>query len=236
MAATASATGATRAAFQLPVTGRTVTGFGEQGEGGVRPLDAAIMRGLRELCDEHDLLLIFDEVQCGMGRTGKLFAHQLSGVTPDIMGSAKGLGGGFPIGACLATARAASGMTTSTHGSTFGGNPLASAVANAVLDVMLEDGFLDRVVERGRYLARKLETLAGTFPGVIGGTRGEGLMLGIKCIVPHLELSAKLRENGLLSVPAADNIVRLLPPMTISEEEIDIAIDMIGESCRAMTT
>ena len=136
----------------------------------------------------------------------------------------------------LATARAASGMTTSTHGSTFGGNPLASAVANAVLDVMLEDGFLDRVVERGRYLARKLEDLAGTFPGVIGGTRGEGLMLGVKCIVPHLELSAKLRENGLLSVPAADNIVRLLPPMTISEEEIDIAIDMIGESCRAMTT
>ncbi|MEZ5845429.1 MAG: aspartate aminotransferase family protein [Geminicoccaceae bacterium] len=207
-----------------------------QGEGGIRPVPKECLQGLRELCDEHDLLLIFDEVQCGMGRTGKLFAHQLSGVTPDIMGSAKGLGGGFPIGACLATARAASGMTTSTHGSTFGGNPLASAVANAVLDIMLEDGFLDRVVERGRYLARKLETLAGTFPGVIGGTRGEGLMLGVKCIVPHLELSAKLRENGLLSVPAADNIVRLLPPMTISEEEIDIAIDMIGESCRAMTT
>ncbi|MEZ5824878.1 MAG: aspartate aminotransferase family protein [Geminicoccaceae bacterium] len=205
-----------------------------QGEGGIRPVPAECLKGLRELCDEHDILLIFDEVQCGMGRTGKLFAHQLSGVSPDIMGSAKGLGGGFPIGACLATARAASGMSTSTHGSTFGGNPLASAVANAVLDVMLADGFLEQVNARGAWLRGKLEALASRVPGVIEGVRGEGLMLGIKSAVPHLELSASLRENGLLTVPAADNIVRLLPPLTISEDEADMAVELIEKSCRAM--
>lgn len=205
-----------------------------QGEGGIRPVPQECLKGLRQLCDEHDILLIFDEVQCGMGRTGKLFAHQVAGVSPDIMGSAKGLGGGFPIGACLATARAASGMTTSTHGSTFGGNPLATAAANAVLDIMLADGFLDGVVERGRYLRERLESVVSAHPDVLEGIRGEGLMLGMKCVVPHLEFNARLRENGLLSVPAADNIVRLLPPLIITDEETDIAVGIIEETCRSM--
>ena len=202
-----------------------------QGEGGIRPVPAECLKGLRELCDEKDILLIFDEVQCGMGRTGKLFAHGLSGVTPDIMGLAKGLGGGFPIGACAATARAASGMTTSSHGSTFGGNPVACAAANAVLDVMLEEGFLDRVVAMGNYLRQALVGLAARYPDRIEGVRGEGLMLGMKCKGAHLELVTTLREAGLLSVPAADNIVRFLPPLIVSEEEIDIAVGIIDKAC-----
>lgn len=204
-----------------------------QGEGGIRPVPAEELRRLRAICDEHDLLLIFDEVQSGMGRTGTLFAHQLAGVAPDIMAAAKGLGGGFPIGACLATARAASGMTTSSHGSTFGGNPLASAVANAVLDVMLEEGFLEEVREKGAYFRARLDELAARFPERIEQVRGEGLMLGIRTVEPNTELAARLRELGLLTVPAADNVVRLLPPLVITREQIDTACALIGEACQA---
>lgn len=203
------------------------------GEGGIKPVPPQCLQGLRELCDEHDILLIFDEVQCGVGRTGKLFAHQTAGVEPDIMGLAKGLGGGFPIGACLATARAASGMTTSSHGSTFGGNPLASAVGNAVLDVMLAEGFLESVSRRGAYLRERLEDIAARYPGKIAGVRGSGLMLGIKPTEENIAFSAELRAQGLLTVPAADNIVRFLPPLTISEDEIDQAVAKLDAVCLA---
>ena len=223
------------AALEAAVTDRTAAVMMEpiQGEGGIRPLERQFLADLRELCDAHDILLVFDEVQCGMGRTGRLFAYEHLGVTPDIMGLAKGLGGGFPIGACVATARAASGMTASTHGSTFGGNPLASAVANAVLDVMLEDGFLDQVNARGAYLREQAEGLAGRHPDEIELVRGTGLMLGIKTRRNNLEFAAELRAAGLLVVPAADNVVRLLPPLVISEAEIDQAIEMIESCCRA---
>ena len=229
---------ADHAAVRAAVTDETAAIMVEpvQGEGGIRPLPEVCLRGLRDLCDEHDILLIFDEVQCGMGRTGRLFAHQVAGVAPDIMGLAKGLGGGFPIGACLATARAASGMTTSTHGSTFGGNPLATAVANAVLDVMLADGFLDHVRDMGLYLQEKLTSIAARHPERIEGVRGEGLMLGLKCAGPHVELATALRENGLLSVPAADNILRLLPPLIIGREEVDIAAEKIESALQTAAT
>lgn len=203
------------------------------GEGGIKPIPPQCLQGLRDLCDEHDILLIFDEVQCGVGRTGKLFAHQTAGVEPDIMGLAKGLGGGFPIGACLATARAASGMTTSSHGSTFGGNPLASAVGNAVLDVMLADSFLDEVKSRGDYLRERLEEMAARYPGKITGVRGSGLMLGIQTVATNVDFAAELRAQGLLTVPAADNIVRFLPPLTITHAEIDMAIDKLEQVCMA---
>ena len=204
-----------------------------QGEGGIRPLPRACLEGLRELCDRHDILLVFDEVQCGMGRTGNLFAHQHFGVTPDIMGLAKGLGGGFPIGACLATARAASGMTASTHGSTFGGNPLASAVANAVLDVLLADGFLAGVAERAAYLRERAEALVHRHGDAFELVRGEGLMLGLKARRSNYEVAADLRARGLLTVPAGDNIVRLLPPLTVTKSEIDQALETIEATCRA---
>ncbi len=194
-----------------------------QGEGGLRPIPPDCLRGLRDLCDAHDLLLIFDEVQCGMGRTGHLFACEAAGVAPDIMGLAKGLGGGFPIGACLATARAASGMTPGSHGSTFGGNPLACAVANAVLDVLLEEGFLENVRALGRYLRERLEALRARHPDRLSDIRGLGLMLGLKPAMENTDFAARLRERGLLTVPAADNVVRLLPPLVIGREEIDLA-------------
>ncbi len=223
------------AALEAAVTDATAAILIEpiQGEGGIRPLPQVCLEGLRELCDRHDILLIFDEVQCGMGRTGQLFAHQHFGVTPDVMGLAKGLGGGFPIGACLATARAASGMTTSTHGSTFGGNPLASAVANAVLDVMLEADFLKTVAARGAYLRERAEALVARHPDAFELVRGVGLMVGLKPRRSNLEVAAELRAAGLLTVPAGDNIVRLLPPLTVSEAEIDQALETIEACCRA---
>ncbi len=199
-----------------------------QGEGGVRPVPAECLRGLRQLCDEHDLLLIFDEVQCGMGRTGHLFACEAADVAPDIMALAKGLGGGFPIGACLATARAASGMTPGSHGSTFGGNPLGCAVANAVLDVLLEEGFLENVRTQGHYLRERLEALRARYPDRISDVRGLGLMLGLKPAMVNTDFAARLRERGLLTVPAADNVVRLLPPLVIGREEIDLACETIA--------
>ncbi len=200
-----------------------------QGEGGIRPITVERLRLMRSLCDEHGLLLIFDEVQCGLGRTGKMFAHEWAGITPDIMALAKGLGGGFPIGAVLATARAASGMDTSTHGSTFGGNPLATTVANAVLDVMLAPGFLDQVKARGELLRGRLEEIAGRHPDKIAEVRGQGLLVGVKMIAPNAEVAAKLRDADLLTVPASDNVVRLLPPLTVSEEEIALACEIFEQ-------
>jgi acetylornithine/N-succinyldiaminopimelate aminotransferase len=182
-----------------------------QGEGGVRVIPHADLRRLREICDAKGLLLIMDEVQTGVGRTGRLFAHEWSGITPDIMSAAKGIGGGFPLGACLATREAARGMTAGTHGTTFGGNPLAMAVGNAVLDVVLEEGFLDRVARSGLLLKQKLAALRDRHPHVIEEIRGEGLMLGLKLGVPNTDFAAAARDAHLLVIPAGDNIVRLLP-------------------------
>lgn len=201
-----------------------------QGEGGLRHIDASFLRSLRELCDEHGLLLIFDEVQTGMGRTGKLFAYEWSGVTPDIMGLAKGIGGGFPLGACLATDDAAASMTPGTHGTTFGGNPLAMAVGNAVLDVMLEDGFLENITETSLYLRQGLAELIDTFPGMIEEIRGEGLMIGIKCKIPNSELLAAMTDHNILGVPAGDNVIRLLPALTLTKEEAREGLSRIHQA------
>ena len=195
-----------------------------QGEGGVRPVPHEELRYLRKLCDERGLLLVFDEIQTGMGRTGKFFAHEWAGVTPDIVAIAKGLGGGFPIGACLATRAASEGMTAGTHGTTFGGNPLAMAVGNAVLDIVLADGFLDRVRQTGLRLKQKLASVADAHPAIVEEIRGEGLMLGIKVRVPNAEVAAALRAEGLLLVPAGDNVLRLLPPLIVGDAEVDEAV------------
>lgn len=202
-----------------------------QGEGGIRPADKQFLQDLRTLCDEAGLLLMFDEVQTGVGRTGKLWAHQWSGVTPDVMASAKALGGGFPIGACLATAEAAKGIVPGTHGSTFGGNPLAAACANAVLDVILEDGFLDRVVEMGNLVDAELKGVVSRNPDVIESARGTGMMWGMKCAVPNGELVAKAFDKGLLTVPAGDNVVRFLPPLIVEESHIKEAVGIVEACC-----
>jgi acetylornithine/N-succinyldiaminopimelate aminotransferase len=202
-----------------------------QGEGGIRPAPAHYLRGLRHLADRHGLLLVFDEVQCGMGRTGRLFAHEWADATPDVMAVAKGLGGGFPVGCCLATGPIAEAMTAGSHGSTFGGNPLAMAVANAVLDVLLADGFLAGVRERGALFRDRLEELARRFPGIISEVRGVGLMLGLKCVISNRQLIDRLHAEGLLSVPAGDNVVRLLPPLIVGEVEIDAAMRALTAAC-----
>ena len=191
-----------------------------QGEGGVRPADVEFLRGLRRLCDEHGLLLILDEVQSGVGRTGRLFAHEWAGIEPDIMGIAKGIGGGFPFGACLATAEAASGMTAGTHGSTYGGNPLAMAVGNAVLDVVLADGFLQHVNDMSLMFRQGLESLKDRYPDLIEDVRGQGLLLGIKAKPPVAGLIASARHEHLLGVGAGDNVMRLVPPLTVTADEI----------------
>jgi len=190
-----------------------------QGEGGIRVVEKEFLKTLRDLCDEHGLLLMFDEVQTGVGRTGKFFAYEWSGVTPDIMAVAKGIGGGFPFGACLATAEAASGMKPGVHGTTYGGNPLAMAVGNAVLDVVLEEGFLQNVRDVALVFRQGLAALKDRFPGVIEEIRGEGLMLGIKAVVPAGELATAMRDEHLLGVPAGDNVIRLLPPLVVTAEE-----------------
>jgi acetylornithine/N-succinyldiaminopimelate aminotransferase len=198
-----------------------------QGEGGIRAASLDYLRALRAVCDEFGLLLVFDEIQCGMGRTGKLFAYEWAGIAPDVMALAKGLGGGFPVGAVLASEAAAAGMTAGTHGSTFGGNPLAMAVGNAVLDVVLEPGFLEHVEHTARLFRRRLEDLAKHHPDVIKGLRGLGLMVGLECVVPAGDLVAKLRAEGLLTVPAAENVVRLLPPLNIDEGQVDEAMAIL---------
>ncbi len=202
-----------------------------QGEGGIRPASLDYLRGLRQAADEYGLLLFFDEVQCGMGRTGKLFAHEWAGVAPDIMAVAKGLGGGFPVGACLANEKAGQSLTAGSHGSTFGGNPLAMAVGNAVLDVMLEDGFLDRVDATAELMWRRLNGLIAHHPKVIKCVRGAGLMLGLECVVDAGDLGAALMEKGLLTVPAAGNVVRLLPPLIVEEHQVNEALAILDRCC-----
>lgn len=201
------------------------------GEGGVRVVPPQFLKSLREICDQRGLLLIFDEVQTGIGRTGELFAYQKAGVTPDIMALAKALGGGFPVGACLATAEASKGMTAGTHGSTFGGNPLAMAVANAVLDIVLAPGFLDRVRENALLFKQRLAEIKDRYPGVIAEIRAEGLLIGLRAAVPNGDLVNVLRAERLLTVAAGDNVVRLLPPLIIGEAEIAEAIGMIDRAC-----
>jgi acetylornithine/N-succinyldiaminopimelate aminotransferase len=205
-----------------------------QGEGGVRPLPPSTLRALRDICDEHGLLLVFDEVQTGIGRTGRLFAYELSGVAPDILASAKGLGGGFPVGACLATEAAAAGMVAGSHGSTFGGNPLAMAVANAVLDVVLAPGFLEHVREIGLRLKQSMAEVVDRNPDIFEGVRGEGLLLGLRCRVPPAEVTAAMRGQHILGIAAGDNVVRLLPPLIIGEEEVREAVRRIDAAASAL--
>ena len=205
-----------------------------QGEGGVRTAPPTFFKALRALCDERGVLLAFDEVQTGMGRIGELFAYQRLGVTPDIMALAKALGGGFPIGACLATAEAAKGMTAGTHGSTFGGNPLAMAAANAVLDVMLVPGFLEHVQRSALLLKQRLAELKDRHASVIAEVRGEGLLIGLRATIPNGELVDALRAEKLLTVAAGDNVVRLLPPLIVTEAEIADAVHRIDRACTAL--
>ena len=195
-----------------------------QGEGGIRPMADADMRAIRAMCDQTGALMVLDEVQCGMGRTGRLFAHEWAGVTPDIMMVAKGIGGGFPLGAVLATEAAAAGMVAGTHGSTYGGNPLACAVGSRVMEIIAEDGFLAEVNRKGALLRQKLEGLVAAHPEVFEGVRGSGLMLGLKCHVAPAELVKAGYAEHILTVPAADDVVRLLPPLNITDEEIDAAL------------
>lgn len=206
-----------------------------QGEGGVRPASAEFLHGLRALADEHDLLLIFDEIQCGMGRSGKLFAHEWARVAPDIMAVAKGIGGGFPLGACLATARAAEGMTVGSHGSTYGGNPLAMAVGNAVLSEILKPGFLKTVIDIADYMRAQLVALANRHPAVIDSVRGLGLMLGLRLKLPAAEIVPAARARGLLVAVAGDNVLRLLPPLIIERAHVDEAIALLDETFAAVT-
>jgi len=205
-----------------------------QGEGGVRVLPVSFMKALRALCDQHGLLLVLDEVQTGVGRTGELFGYMHTGVTPDIMAIAKGIGGGFPLGACLATNEAAKGMTTGTHGSTFGSNPLAMAVSHAVLDVVLAPGFLDDVKKKALLLKQRLAELKDRHPSVIAEIRGEGLLIGMRAVGQASDFVDALRAEKLLTVGSGDNVVRLVPPLIVSEAEIGEAVARIDRACIAM--
>jgi len=203
-----------------------------QGEGGVRVVPTAFLRALRALCDEKGLLLIFDEVQSGVGRSGKFSAHEHAGVTPDIMTLAKGIGGGFPLGVCLSTKDAASGFTAGAHGTTFGGNPLAMAIGNAVLDVVLSDGFIERVAHLGLVFRQKLAELQDRHPGLIKEIRGEGLMMGVKTSVPPGEFAAAARAEHLLTIPAGDDVTRLMPPLIVTEDELSEGVHRLDLACR----
>ena len=205
-----------------------------QGEGGVRSVSNAFLRELRALCDSQGLLLIFDEIQTGVGRTGKLFAYEWSGVTPDIMTVAKGIGGGFPLGACLATAEAGKGLTLGTHGTTFGGNPLAMAVGNAVLDVILEPGFLESVERKGLLLKQRLAELKDRHPSIIAEVRGQGLIVGLRTVVPNTDFVSAARDQKLIVIGAGDNVVRLLPPLIITEADLGEAINRLDDACAAI--
>jgi acetylornithine/N-succinyldiaminopimelate aminotransferase len=204
------------------------------GEGGMREVSWPFLRDLRALCDEKGILLLLDEVQTGMGRTGRLFAHEWTGITPDIMAVAKGLGGGFPVGACLTTETVGACMNAGSHGSTFGGNPLAMAVGNGVLDVMFEPGFLDHVAAMGLRLKQRLAALKDEHYTIIEEVRGQGLMLGLKCKVPNMNLLLALREQRMLTVQAGDNVVRLLPPLIVDEAEINAASVKLDAACAAL--
>jgi acetylornithine/N-succinyldiaminopimelate aminotransferase len=198
----------------------------------VRVVAPEFLRGLRRICDQHGLLLIFDEIQTGVGRTGKLFAYEWIGVTPDIMPIAKAIGGGFPVGACLATAEAAKGMTAGTHGSTYGGNPLGMAVGETALRMVLEPEFLPHVEAVGNYLGQQLAGLLAEHPTVFEEVRGQGLLLGLKLRVPNTAFVAAARAQGLLVVGAGDNVVRLLPPLIIEEQQVREAMAMLAAAAR----
>ncbi len=203
-----------------------------QGESGIVPAPPGFLRELRDLCDRRGLLLILDEIQCGMGRTGRLFAHEWAGIAPDIMGVAKGIGGGFPLGACLATERAARGMGVGTHGSTFGGNPLACAVGAAVFEIVAEDGFLKEVNARAESLRTRLEELVNAHGKVFREVRGSGLMLGLVCEAANTDVVAAAIEERVLTIPAGNNVVRILPPLIVSEAELDEAMIRLGRAAR----
>ncbi|MFS4580516.1 aspartate aminotransferase family protein [Phaeobacter sp. C3_T13_0] len=205
-----------------------------QGEGGIRPVPDAEMKALRQICDENGILLILDEVQCGVGRTGKLFAHEWAGITPDIMMVAKGIGGGFPLGAVLAREEAASGMTAGTHGSTYGGNPLGCAVGCAVMDHVTDPAFLAEVNRKAGLLRQKLEGLVAGHPHVFEEVRGSGLMLGLKCVAANTDVVAAGYEAEVVTVPAADNVIRLLPPLTLSDDDIAEAYARLEQAATAV--
>jgi len=205
-----------------------------QGEGGIRPVPEQCLKGLRDLCDEHGLLLIFDEVQCGVGRTGKLFAHECAGIDPDIMMVAKGIGGGFPLGAVLASEDAAFGMTAGTHGSTYGGNPLGCAVGNKVLELVGEAAFLDEVAEKAAYFKAGLEDLVARHPNTFKSVRGKGLMMGLECTVPNMDVVNAGYDALVLTVPAGDNVVRFVPALTITKDEIDEAIARLSSAAQSL--
>ena len=226
-----------RAALEAAITPHTAGILIEpvQGEGGIRPVPAEELRHLRELCDTHGLLLLLDEIQCGVGRTGKLFAHEWSGITPDIMSVAKGIGGGFPLGACLATENAAKGMTAGSHGSTYGGNPLATAVGAAVLDVVTADGFLDNVKRQASSLKQTLASLKDSYPDVIEDIRGEGLMMGIKCKVKNTDFQAAALAEKMLVIGAGDNVVRLVPPLVIGDADVREAAAKLDKACQSLS-
>ncbi|OAH07535.1 Succinylornithine transaminase/acetylornithine aminotransferase [Rhodobacteraceae bacterium SB2] len=227
---------ADHAAIDAAITAKTAAILIEpiQGEGGIRPVPDACLKGLRELCDRHNLLLIFDEVQCGIGRSGKLFAHEWAGVTPDIMMVAKGIGGGFPLGAVLASEAAALGMGAGTHGSTYGGNPLACAVGCAVLASVADEAFLAEVRRKSALFKQKLGGLIAAHPDVLESLRGEGLMLGLKCKCANTDLVAAGYEALVITVPAADNVVRLLPPLNITDDEIELAIARLDQAVQRL--
>ena len=205
-----------------------------QGEGGIRPVPDADLKQMRALCETHGLLLIFDEVQCGVGRTGKMFAHEWAGVTPDIMMVAKGIGGGFPLGAVLATENAASGMTAGTHGSTYGGNPLGCAVGNAVVNIIGTDAFLEDVNRKAGLMRQKLEGLVASHPDVFESVRGSGLMLGLKCKATNSDVVAAGYRHEVITVPAADNVIRLLPPLNITDEDIAEAVSRLDQAASSL--
>ncbi|AZV79172.1 aspartate aminotransferase family protein [Parasedimentitalea marina] len=220
------------------ITGQTAAILIEpvQGEGGIRAVPDAELKALRAVCDEHGVLLILDEVQCGVGRTGKLFAHEWAGITPDIMMVAKGIGGGFPLGAVLATEDAASGMTAGTHGSTYGGNPLGCAVGCAVMDHVTDPDFLDEVNRKAGLLRQKLEGLIDGHPDVFEEVRGTGLMLGLKCKVTNIDVVNAGYDNQVITVPAADNVVRLLPPLTLSDDDIAQALIRLDKAAAQLAS
>ena len=224
------------AAVKAAITDQTAAILVEpvQGEGGIRPLADADLKALRQIADDNNLLLILDEVQCGVGRTGKLFAHEWAGITPDIMMVAKGIGGGFPLGAVLASEEAASGMTAGTHGSTYGGNPLACAVGSKVIEIVADPAFLDGVRAKAGLLRQKLEGLVADNPEVFEEVRGTGLMLGLKCKATNLDVVNAGYAQEVITVPAADNVIRLLPPLTLSEEEINTAIARLDAAAKSL--
>ena len=204
------------------------------GEGGIKVVPDVCLKGLKDICNEHDLLLILDEVQCGIGRTGHFFAFEKSGVVPDIVPIAKGIGGGFPLGACLVTKKVSVGMTPGTHGSTFGGNPLAMSIGNAVLDIIFGKNFLENVKQKGRYFDQGLNKMKNKYPEIIGEIRGVGLIRGLKMLVDNTEFIAILMKHKMLAIKAEENVVRLFPPLIVNTKEIDEAISIIDKACKEM--